>query len=317
MRVATWNLENLFLPGGDFGPRTQDEFDAKLDSLAATIERMAPDVLAVQEVGEPEALDELVERLPGTWHHATGDPDPRGIRNGIVARTPLEDIWQASAFPTGLQPIQVEDTGERVDAMRRPALHAVIDGLHVMSVHLKSKLLSLPNGRWQPRDEDERTRYSVYALHLRAAEAAAVRTAATRVLTEHPEQPLVVMGDFNDEVHAQTTQILQGPPGSEIGTGGFDAPDKGDAQRLWNLAALIPENQRFSRVYRGRGELIDHIFVSHELVYDVVAGGVTTEWAAAATPSITEVPTLRQGESGSDHRPVLAVIARAGETGAR
>ena len=40
---------------------------------------------------------------------------------------------------------------------------------------------------------------------------------------------------------AATTQILLGPPGSEIGTGGFDRPDQGDAERLWNLAPLLPE----------------------------------------------------------------------------
>ena len=76
----------------------------------------------------------------------------------------------------------------------------------------------------------------------------------------------MVLGDLNDEVEAATTQILNGPTGSEIGTGGFNQPDHGDRQRLWNLAPRIPEAQRFSRIYRGRKELIDHIFVSHALV---------------------------------------------------
>jgi hypothetical protein len=69
---------------------------------------------------------------------------------------------------------------------------------------------------------------------------------------------------MNDEVDAATTQILNGPPGSEIGTGGFSDPDRGD--RMWNLAPLIPPEQRFSRIYRGRKELIDHIFVSNFVV---------------------------------------------------
>jgi hypothetical protein len=61
-----------------------------------------------------------------------------------------------------------------------------------------------------------------------------------------------VLGDLNDEVKAATTQILNGPPGSEIGTGGFDQPGHGHRQRLWNLAPRIPEAQRSSRIYRGR-----------------------------------------------------------------
>ena len=76
----------------------------------------------------------------------------------------------------------------------------------------------------------------------------------------------MVLDDLNDEVEAATTQIRNGPTGSEIGTGGFNQPDHGDRQRQWNLAPRIPEAQRFSRIYRGREELIDHIFVSHGLV---------------------------------------------------
>jgi hypothetical protein len=51
----------------------------------------------------------------------------------------------------------------------------------------------------------------------------------------------MVLGDLNDELETATTQILNGPPGSEIATTGFDHPDKGDAQRLWNLAHAFPK----------------------------------------------------------------------------
>src|SRR5918996_1739107 len=110
------------------------------------------------------------------------------------------------------------------------------------------------------------------------------------------ERAVVVLGDLNDEPTAATTQILLGPPGSEIGTPGFDRPDRGDDARLWNLAPLIPPERRFSRVFRGRGELIDHILVSHALVnrIDHVDSGTRP-------PSITEDPTTRRDEPASDH----------------
>jgi hypothetical protein len=104
-----------------------------------------------------------------------------------------------------------------------------------------------------------------------------------------------------------TSQIPNGPPGSEIGTIGFDRPDDGDAQRLWNLAPRIPEAQRFSRIYRGRKELFDHIFVSHALVGKIAQDHVITD-AAGPTPSIDDDPTKRRGAPGSDHRAVLASI---------
>jgi hypothetical protein len=46
----------------------------------------------------------------------------------------------------------------------------------------------------------------------------------------------VLTGDLSDTVPTATTQLLQGPPGSEIGTRGFEHDDLGNKQRLWNLA---------------------------------------------------------------------------------
>ncbi|MGC2942691.1 endonuclease/exonuclease/phosphatase family protein [Brevibacterium sp. FAM 24638] len=54
--IGTWNLENFFKPGSDGGPKTKGEYAKNLDALAAIITDLAPDVLAVQEVGDPEAL---------------------------------------------------------------------------------------------------------------------------------------------------------------------------------------------------------------------------------------------------------------------
>ena len=49
-----------------------------------------------------------------------------------------------------------------------------------------------------------------------------------------------LMGDMNDEPDAATTLILDGSPGSEIGSVGFDQPDQGDGDRdrMWTTAEL-------------------------------------------------------------------------------
>jgi hypothetical protein len=111
---------------------------------------------------------------------------------------------------------------------------------------------------------------------------------------------VIVLGDLNDDTQAATTQLLLGLPGSEINTPGFDRPDIGDGARLWNLA--IPDGRRYSRKFRGRGELIDHILVSHALVTAVDA----VDTGPGEPPSITETPTERRDEPGSDHLPVWA-----------
>lgn len=307
--VGTWNLENLFRPGSEFGPRDESAYEAKLAALAGVIDRLAPDVLAVQEVGDPDALADLAGRLDGDWETETSTvfEDDHPIRVGVLSQLPLGDVDQISRFPAPLAPVQIDDDGNTIDAMGRGALRVRVTSgaqqLDVVTCHLKSKLLSFPGGRFQPHDEGERARFAAYALDRRAAEAVTVRAYADRLLDGHgDERAVIVLGDLNDEPLAATTQILLGPPGSEIDTAGFDRPDQGDPWRLWNLAPRIPAERRFTRVFRGRPELIDHILASHALVTPLP--GVDT--GEVRLPSITEVATARRDEPASDHAPVLA-----------
>jgi endonuclease/exonuclease/phosphatase family metal-dependent hydrolase len=312
MRVGTWNLENLFRPGeGSGSPPDDATYDAKLTSLAGVVDGLAVDVLAVQEVGSPGALDDLVRRLEGSWHSALATPDARGIRVGVLSRTPLSELHEIARFPHLMVSVQVDDAGTTLDSLGRPALVARVRvqgvDVDVVSVHLKSKLLSFPGGRFSPRDEDERARYAVYALHRRAAEAAGVRVHVTGLLADQGRtRVLVVAGDLNDVPTAATTQILLGPPGSEIGTGGFDAPDRGDGSRLWNVESLIPEEDRYSRIYRGRRELIDHLLVTRAAVERVTR----VETGGPVPQSVTDDPRARADDPASDHRPVVVTIGR-------
>ena len=97
--IATWNLENLFRPGGDFGPRTKAVYDAKLDELARVIDAIGPDVLAVEEVGDPDALGDLVDRLDGDWHVDTSSvfEEHHPIRVGFLSRASRSPTPKTSA----------------------------------------------------------------------------------------------------------------------------------------------------------------------------------------------------------------------------
>jgi endonuclease/exonuclease/phosphatase family metal-dependent hydrolase len=119
---------------------------------------------------------------------------------------------------------------------------------------------------------------------------------------------MVLLGDMNDEPEAATSQILTGPGGSEIGTPGALRPDRGDAFRLSNLAPLLPEGERQTRVYRGRGEIIDHILVSRALLERIEPGSVRAP-VARTLPSISDDPGRRPADDASDHSPVLVTLA--------
>ncbi|WP_369196315.1 endonuclease/exonuclease/phosphatase family protein [Streptomyces djakartensis] len=319
MLLGTWNLENLYRPGGPYGPEDEAAYEAKLAALAAVITELDPTLLGVQEVGDPEALKDLAGMLDDGWHLALSEhADSRGIRVGFLSRVPLTVVADTASFPAELRPVQVDDAGTTVTGAGRGFL-AVEAGeggptgsgsLRVAVCHLKSKLLSYPHGRFQPRDEGERARYGAYALYRRAAEAAALRALADELLAGDGQgRDVALVGDLNDEVQAATTQILLGPPGSEIGTPGGDRPDRGDATRLWDVAPLIPPGQRYSRVNSGRRELIDHVLLSHRLVHRATAAGTgLPEEGPPGLPSIGPDPAARRGVPGSDHAPVWVRI---------
>ncbi|WTC58724.1 endonuclease/exonuclease/phosphatase family protein [Streptomyces cellulosae] len=311
MLLGTWNLENLYRPGGPYGPDDEAAYASKLAALAAVITELDPGLLGVQEVGDPGALEDLAGMLDDDWHVAlSSHADSRGIRVGFLSRTELTVVADTAAFPPRMLPVQADDTGLTVSQAGRGFLAVEVAGergpLRVAVCHLKSKLLSYPDGRFQPRDEGERARYGAYALYRRAAEAAALRALADRLLEgDGRERDVAVLGDLNDEVQAATTQMLLGPPGSEIGTPGYDRPDRGDAVRLWDVAPLISASERYSRVNSGRRELIDHVLLSHRLVRRVSAAGTgLPDDGPPRLPSVGADPGERRGVAGSDHAPV-------------
>lgn len=325
LKVMTWNLENLFSLGHPNAPKTAEDYRQKLESLAAVILRLDSDILAVQEVGNVEAFKELIDLLENRYPHLelSNFPDRRGIRVGFVSKLAIAEAEDIKDLPSaGLSKIvgYSENGTTEISQLGRGALRIVVEPkpdfpLHLINVHFKSKLLSYPSTtdrpRFSPTNENERARVAGLALLKRTAEAVAVRVEANKLLENDNSQALIVLGDFNDVPSAATTQIIQGASGSEIGTRGFKLPDKGDDTRLFNLAPLIDPHRRYSRIYRQNKELIDHIFVSQELLSDrdenlpVVDSHIDF---ADNMPSIGDNPTDRRNKPSSDHAPISAIF---------
>ncbi|MEP7288163.1 MAG: endonuclease/exonuclease/phosphatase family protein [Chloroflexota bacterium] len=266
--VMTWNVENLFPAGHPSGPKTVELYERKMATLTSTILGIAPDVLAVQEVGDPATLADLQSRLGGSFPYMllSSHPDPRGIRVGMLSRLPLSDARELYDFPPAALTNVTDTRGDVFRHMSRGILKATVvlaPGLpiHIVTIHLKSKLITYANGRRFPLDENERARETGAALLRRACESIAVRVYLDYLLGEN-DDPLILMGDFNDSAEAVSSQIMFGPEDRSLAT-----PDKFDDIRLYSLDEYIPPDRRFSRLYLKRRELIDHIAVSHELIF--------------------------------------------------
>ncbi len=266
--VMTWNVENLFPVGHPSGPKSPEIYEQKMRNLAHTILAIAPDVLAVQEVGDPATFADLQRRLGDRFPYTmlSSHPDPRGIRVGFASRLPLVQAREFYDFPQGALTNLCDADGDLIRHMGRGALKVTVvlaPGLliNVLCTHLKSKLVTYAGGRRYPLDEDERARETGAALVRRTAEAVGLRVYLNHLLTNNND-PLILMGDLNDEPEAATTQIMLGPEDRSL-----TQRDKFDDIRLYNLAEYIAPARRYSRLYHKSRELIDHILVSHELVF--------------------------------------------------
>lgn len=341
-KVMSWNVENLFQPGGEVSPgkvMQVSEYEAKLEYLTGVISDVAPDVLALQELGGDEAaveksLTDLSNRLPDGYPHLamSNHPDGRSIRVAFLSKQPIVERDDVVAFADG-ELSQVANWASRppVKRLGRGALRIDVEpaqGVRVrlVTLHLKSKLITyLSNGdftRFSPTDENERAIGAGLALLRRTAEAATVRIYLNDLMTAGGGVHTVVLGDLNDEPKAATSQLLVGPEEKDV-----TSQDKGDTARLHNLMAalprrggmendkwFLPEGERFTRIYEGQGELIDHIYVIKGLLGET-KDLKADQWRVREVRSLVDGirgesvgnnAGARVGKEQPDHAPVYA-----------
>jgi endonuclease/exonuclease/phosphatase family metal-dependent hydrolase len=288
LAVTTWNVDNF--------ASTSSSYGAKLDHLATILRSLKPDVLALQDVRDERAADELSLRLEFAAA-VVGMPDPRGSRVAVLLRRePLEVHYLEDGEGHGRTPLRVvvEHAGKR---------------LNVITAHLDSKLATVLGGRDLADSEHGRARTLRLANERRNREVFALREHITELLAA--EQPTLLLADLNDVPDSATTQLLYGPPGCQPrgpsdrtnAQSAFQRGDEHDAQRLFNVALLAPEGDRWSRMAHGNRELLDHILASVQLL--------PREHGLRSAPTIE----IRNGFTAEpdlavpDHAPVSATFS--------
>jgi endonuclease/exonuclease/phosphatase family metal-dependent hydrolase len=274
-KLVTWNIENFSKKDDQGKPNAR--YAAKLEYISKRVNELNPDVVALQEVLDEDALAELAARTDRQAFAAP--PDGRGNRVAFLARR------QAAAKPIvdyrleRCVLVQRFDEDRHVECspeLRRPFLALIVEHaggpITILNAHLKSKLQTFPGGGFTTTDEALRAGVGFFDLVSRAAEAATLRAHATELLKVNTR--VIVCGDLNDTAHAATTEILYGPPGSQLSKpedaqdegSGFSRADQGDTQRLFNITKLVPEAQRWTRITSGVREQLDHILCSEGLL---------------------------------------------------
>ncbi|MBW6391056.1 ExeM/NucH family extracellular endonuclease [Billgrantia antri] len=239
LRIATFNVENYFVTLGQRGAANADELERQRAKLAAAVEGLQADILALVEVeNDPHALDDLVEQLSertGIRYRAVGGEADRGsdaIKLALIYR-----------------PDRVEAVSELYadddPAHHRPPLAAFFRSVNggpafgVVTAHYKSKSGCPPSGDidrgqgcWNQRRVEQSEAMSDFLERLVAAEG---------------HERLLLAGDLNAYGAEDPIRTL-----THAG--------------LINLIARdLPPERRYSYVFRGESGYLDHALASPEL----------------------------------------------------
>ncbi|MFZ9500474.1 MAG: endonuclease/exonuclease/phosphatase family protein [Beijerinckiaceae bacterium] len=309
--VATFNLENL----GRRGP-AQPSLAARAAALRPVLERLAADVLCLQEVDAPRqgargarGFRPLELLLQGTRYEtyervASARADgqaPADVHNLIIlSRFPVESFGQVRHdFVPEWAWTPPGETTAAAAAFDRPILHALIrtpsGPLHVMNLHLRApRAAHLPQDKAQGRWTSSAgwAKGFFLAAQMRQAQALEARLFAETLFDADPQARILVCGDFNADSFETPTRILCGAP-EDASEGPFAE------RRLERLELRVEAERRHSVIHDGRRILLDHMLASPALAkacaqVDILNDGLRDE--ALADSSV----------AGSLHAPILA-----------
>jgi len=312
LTIASYNVLNLD-PNDSDGDA--DIADGRFDAIARHIvgNMGTPDILGLQEIQDNsgsvndgtvsasqtlQTLIDAIDRLDdgavnGTSGYAaidntfiadnlSGGQPGANIRTAFLYNTERVDLVEGSVRSIGTQ-----GPGGTFENARLPLIADFAFNGETMTIinnHFSSKGGSAPIfGTTQPFEELQNSLDPLVngSLDERLAQASAVALAVEETLAADAAAKLAVIGDFNEFEFVRPLEILE-----EAG--------------LTNLTNSLPEDERYSFIFQGNSQSLDHILVSDALAdgAQVDAVHVNAEFAATA-------------QRASDHDPLVAGVTIA------
>jgi endonuclease/exonuclease/phosphatase family metal-dependent hydrolase len=258
VKIATYNVENLFdlrYSGHEYEeyvPNTSwrwnsDTYRIKLKNIAKVIVDMDPDIIALQEIESLQALKDLRAQIQ---------------RDGLY----LPYYAIASAKDTSVKVALLSKYPLRTQELRVTASYKYRNILEV-KVQLGNEKLYLFVNHWKAKSGPESKRVlSAKVLKKR--------------LNVLGDVNYILLGDFNSDYRENETFVKKRKHNDTNGITGINhilkTVDHNEAVTLadlrscsgcaYNLWYELPQENRWSHKYRGRGEGLDSIIISPRLV---------------------------------------------------
>lgn len=316
IRVGTFNLLNLALPGKKFYRReiNDRDYQKKILWTGHQLNMMKADVVGFQEVFHPEALEEAMaqsQKLNGA-NYVVADPTGDQPRVAIASRFPILSYEVFKEIPTSLT---FEGIDIPIKHFSRPVLKATVEFPGKLEVdffvtHLKSKRPTFEEGEGRDSALDV-ARGQARSLIRRVVEAAALREILLEEL-QNKKRPVILCGDVNDTGTAVTTRIISGEPPHRK----FPMDVK---KSIWDVllyhvkdlqARKAMEDVYYTHIHNGFHEALDHIMVSEEFVRENKNGVAGVEYVRVFNDHLVDETLSDDGVPiwTSDHGQVVVQL---------
>ncbi len=305
LTIASYNVLNLD-PNDTDGDA--DVANGRFDAIARHIVQNmgTPDILGLQEVQDNsgsandgtvsanqtlQTLIDAIDRLDDGQVNGTSGYayiDNTFIVDGVSGGQPGANIRTAYLYNTdrvGLVDGSVRITGSQAPggSFENARLPLVADftfngqNVTVINNHFSSKGGSAPIfGTTQPFEELQNDPLVNGSLDERLAQATAVSYEVSQLLTADANARIAVVGDFNEFEFVSPLQILE-------------------VAGLTNLTNTLPEDERYSFIFQGNSQSLDHVLVSSALAGGAQFDAVHMNAEFAVTP-----------QRASDHDALVA-----------
>lgn len=288
LRIAAFNVENYFTSLGERGAANHKQLERQRTKLAAAIDGMQADVLALVEVeNRRTALEDLVEQInrrsrTGLHYVAVGDPDYTGtdaIRVALIYRP--DRVQAVGAAVSDPNPVHNRPPiAARFRRIEQPETEFA-----VVAVHFKSKTRC-------PRSGDIDRGQGCWN-RLRSQQAEALLTFLQLQEKRFGHQRQVIVGDLNSYGHEDPLRMVR------------------DAGYADLVARHVSATDRYTYVYKGESGYLDHALVSKPLAASVASvllwhiNADEPAFLGYAAPANARTLYTPQPYRSSDHDPVV------------
>lgn len=314
-RIGTFNFEN-------FDDSDPAEWTRRKPVLKSMLERINAELIFLQEVHSINAVKDLIKgtryeheqfNIDYTRTKSSNRTQAYSKRNLVIlSKYPIQNrkhyyhdlvetpIWKkiTTTDPNSSDEVKWE----------RPVFHCEIKLgnnkiIHVINLHLKSKIPTNIEG--QRHDTKFWLWLSIYgwaegffiSTIKRVGQALETRILLDKIFENDAEASIVVAGDLNAEIDSVPFRTIVGSM-REVSN-----PDLGPFIMI-PCEYNVPEDQRYTLLHHGRGNMFDHVIVSKSL-YPYWKG---TEIFNELLPDKSIAFSLPEYYPESDHAPVIATF---------